>query len=102
LAFFGADEGLELGMGCEDVLRHGAEDVDAEPVVLRVLERCGDQLERDALAALRLGYLGVPEGHPAMAVGFEFEIAGLAILHDLEAAAGDLGGVAHGGSSLVG
>jgi len=33
----------------------------------------------------------VPEGQPAVAVGFEFEIAGLAVVHDLEAAAGYLG-----------
>jgi hypothetical protein len=42
-------------------------------------------------AAELLGDFGVPEGQPAVAVGFEFEIAGLAVVLDLEAAAGDLG-----------
>jgi hypothetical protein len=36
-----------------------------------------------------------------VAIGFEFEIAGLAVLHDLEAAAGDLGWVVHAGSLVV-
>jgi hypothetical protein len=35
-----------------------------------------------------------------MAIDFEFEIAGLAVLHDFEAAAGDLGWVGHGGLRL--
>jgi hypothetical protein len=32
-----------------------------------------------------------------MAVGFEFEVAGLAVLREFEAAAGYGGGVGHGG-----
>jgi hypothetical protein len=37
-----AEEGLELGVGFEDVFRHGTEDIDAEVMVFGVLERCGD------------------------------------------------------------
>ena len=79
---------------------HGAQDVDAEGMGFGVLEGRGDQFEGDAFAALRLGYFGMPEGEPAMAIDFEFEIAGLAVLHDFEAAAGDLGWVGHGGLRL--
>ena len=34
---FWAEEGLELGVGFEDVFRHGAEDIDAEVMVFRVV-----------------------------------------------------------------
>jgi hypothetical protein len=77
----------------------GAEDVDAEGVVPGVLEGGGDEFQGDAFSALRLGHFGMPDRHPAMAVGFAFEVAGLAILHDLEATARDVGGVVHGRSS---
>jgi hypothetical protein len=63
------NQGLELGVGFEDMFRHGAHDVDAEIVVFSVLEGGGDQFEGDAFAALRLGDFGVPEGQPAVAVG---------------------------------
>src|ERR1700728_1401580 len=89
----GVDPGLELGMGFRDVGRDGADDVDFEVVVFGVLEGGGDQLLRDAAAAKGFGDFGVPEGEPALAVGFEFEIAGLAVLLDLETAADDLSGV---------
>ena len=92
---FWAEEGVELGVGCEDVFCHGAQDIDAEVMVLGVLESRGDQFEGEAAAAELLGDFGVPEGQPALAVGFEFEIAGLAFVLDLEAAAGDLGWVVH-------
>ena len=100
--FSGVDQGLELGMGLEDVLGDGAEDVDAEGVFPGVLEGGGDEFEGDAFSALRFGDFCVPDRHPAMAVGFEFEVAGLAVLLDLEAAAGDLGGVVHGRCSGIG
>ena len=92
---FLTEDGLELGMGFEDVFRHGAQDIDAEVMVFRELESSGDQFEGEAAAAELLGDFGVPEGQPAVAVGFEFEIAGLAVLLDREAAAGDLGWVVH-------
>lgn len=94
---FGAEEGLELGVGFEDVVGHRAEDVDFKVMVFCVLEGGGDQFEGDAFAALAFGDSGVPDRHPAVAVGFEFQIAGLAFLLDLEAAAGDLGWVVHSG-----
>jgi hypothetical protein len=98
---FWAEEGLEFGVGFDDVVGHGAQDIDFEIMVFGVLEGGGDQLEGDALAALRLGDFGVPEGQPAVAIGFEFEIAGFAFLFDFEAAAGDLGWVVHSGCSLA-
>jgi hypothetical protein len=64
-------------------------------MVFGVLESSRDQFEGEAAAAELLGDFGVPEGHPAVAVGFEFEIAGLAVVFDLETAAGDLGWVVH-------
>jgi hypothetical protein len=88
-------------VGLDDVVGHGAQDVDLEVVVFGVLESCGDQFECDAFAALRLGDFGVPEGEPAVAIGFEFEVAGLAVLVlDFETAAGYLGGVVHWGALL--
>ena len=96
----GAEEGLELGVGLDDVVGHGAQDVDAQPMVSGVLEGRGDEFERDAAAAERLGDFRVPESHPALAVGFEFEITGLAVLGDLETAAGNLGWVAHAEAPL--
>jgi hypothetical protein len=84
-------------VGFEYVLRHGAQDIDAEVMVFGVLESSRDQFEGEAAAAELLGDFGVPEGHPAVAVGFEFEIAGLAVALDLETAAGDPGWVGHRG-----
>ena len=92
---------MELGVGCEDVFRDGAQDIDAEVMVFGVLESRGDEFEGEAAAAEWLGDFGVPEGQPALAVGFEFEIAGLAVLLDLEAAAGDLGWVVHYGFPVL-
>ncbi len=92
---FWAEEGLELGVRFNDVVCDGAQDINAKVMVFGVLEGGGDQFERDAFAALRLGDFGVPEGEPAVAIGFEFEIAGLAVLLDFETAAGDLGWVVH-------
>jgi hypothetical protein len=97
---FRRDQGLELGVGGEDVLGDGADDVDLEVVVFGVLEGAGDEFEGEALAAEFFGDFGVPDRHPAMAVGFEFEVAGLAVLFDLEAAAGYGGGVGHGGALI--
>jgi hypothetical protein len=57
-----AEEGLELGVGFEDVFRHGTQDIDAEVMVFRVLKGCGDQLEGEATAAELLRDFGVPEG----------------------------------------
>jgi len=87
---------MELGVGFEDVVGYGAHDVDAEVMVFGVLKGGGDEFEADALAALTLGDFGVPDGHPALAVGFEFEIAGFAFALDFETAAGYLGWVVHG------
>jgi hypothetical protein len=95
------NQGLELGVGLDDVVGDGADDVDFEVVVFRVLEGGGDQFLGEAAAAEFFGDLGVDKGQPALAVGFEFEIAGLAVLGDLEAAAGDWGGVVHGGVLAV-
>jgi hypothetical protein len=47
-------------------------------------------------AAELFGDFGVPEGQPALVVGFEFEIAGFAFALDFETAAGYLGWVVHG------
>lgn len=90
---------LELGMGFDDVMGDGTHNVDAERVIPGVLKGGGDQLERKPAAALFFGDFGVPQGHPTLIVGFEFEITGLAVLLDLEAAAGDFGWVGHAGVS---
>jgi hypothetical protein len=66
---FWAEEGLELGVGFEDVFRHGAQDIDAEVTVFGVLKGRGDEFEGEASAAELLGDFGVPEGQPAVAVG---------------------------------
>jgi hypothetical protein len=95
------NQGLELGVGLDDVVGDGAEDVDFEVVVFRVLEGRCDQFLSEAAAAEFFGDLGVDKGQPALAVGFEFEIAGFAVLGDLEAAAGYLGWVVHGESAGV-
>lgn len=89
------DQGLELGVGLDDVVGDGAEDVDFEVVVYGVLEGRGDQFLGEAAAAEFFGDLGVDKGEPTLAVGFEFEVAGLVVLGDFEAAAGYLGGVVH-------
>jgi hypothetical protein len=44
------------------VLRHGAQDIDAEVMVFGVLEGGGDEFEGEAAAAEFLGDFGVPEG----------------------------------------
>jgi hypothetical protein len=85
------NQGLELGVGLDDVVGDGADDVDLEVVVFGVLEGGGDQFLGEAAAAEFFGDLGVPEGQPALAVGFEFEVAGFVVLGELEAAAGYLG-----------
>ena len=92
------NQGLELGVGLDDVVGDGAEDVDLEVVVFRVLEGRCDQFLSEAAAAEFFGDFGVDKGQPALAVGFEFEVAGLAVLLDLEAAAGYWGWVGHGRS----
>ena len=97
----GVDQGLELGMGFRDVGRDGADDVDFEVVVFGVLEGGGDEFLGDTAAAKGFGDFGVDEGEPALAVGFEFEIAGLAVLLDLETAAGYLGWVVHGCTFVI-
>lgn len=97
---FRRNQGVELGVGGEDVLGDGAHDIDPEVMVFGVLEGSGDEFESEAASAEFFGDFGVPDRHPAMAVGFEFEVAGLAVLFDLEAAAGYGGGVGHGGSLI--
>src|ERR1700728_157165 len=97
----GVDQGLELGMGFRDVGRDGADDVDFEVVVFGVLEGGGDEFLGDTAAAKGFGDFGVDEGEPALAIGFKFEIAGLAVLLDLETAAGYLGWVVHWGPPLL-
>ena len=91
------NQGLELGVGLDDVVGYGAEDVDFEVVVFGVLEGGGDQFLGEAAAAEFFGDLSVDKGQPALAVGFEFEVAGFVVLGDLEAAAGYGGGFVHRG-----
>jgi hypothetical protein len=79
----------------DDVVGDGTHDVDAEAVVFGVLESRGDEFLGEAAAAESFGDFGVPESHPALAIGFEFEEAGLALLDDFEAAAGDLSWILH-------
>ena len=91
------DEGLELGVGGEDVLGDGADHVYFEALVFGVLEGGGDQFEGEAASAEFFGDFGVPDRHPAVAVGFKFEVAGLAVLLEFEAAAGDGCRLGHSG-----
>jgi hypothetical protein len=83
------DQGLELGVGGQNVLGDGAKNVDFEAVVPGVLEGGSDEFHGEAAAAQLFGDLGVEEGQPALVIGFEFKVAGLAVMDELEAAAGD-------------
>ena len=89
------NQGLELGVGLDDVEGDGAEDVDLEVVVFRVLEGRCDQFLSEAAAAEFFGDFGVDKGQPAVAIGFELEIAGFVVMGDFGAAAGHWGGVVH-------
>ena len=83
-----------------EVIGEGADDIDPQVVFSGVLKRRGDELKADAFSALVFGDLGVPDGHPAVPIRFEFQIADLSILFDLETASGYFGRFVHSVSAL--
>lgn len=84
LSFSG--EGSEFRMFFEKVIGKRANHIYAKGILLGILKGGRDELESDSFAPRNLGDFGVPDGHPAMTIRFEFEIADLPILFDLEPA----------------
>jgi ribosomal protein S3AE len=62
-----------------------ADDVDAKSVLLRVFECSLRQLCGDSAASHGRRHFRVPDCHPALAVGIEFEVCDFAVLFDFEA-----------------
>jgi hypothetical protein len=79
----------------DEVFGEGADHIDAQGILLGILKRRGDKFESNAFSAQFLGDFRMPDSHPAVAVGFELQIAALPILLDLKPALDYSGCVAH-------
>ncbi len=61
-------------------------------MILPGISKCpGDQLKTEPFSPLRLSHLCMPDRHPPVAIRFEFQVADLPVLFNLEPASGDLG-----------
>ena len=73
------------------VFRERADDINAQGIFLGIFKGPGDKFEREPFAALCLRDLCMPDRHPALTIGLEFQVADLPILFDLEPASSNFG-----------